>query len=107
MKAVEEFPELAAELESDVAASEAQLARSAPQSIARAGEPLYLQPAAACARWGIGKTSLYKAINGKLPGCERLPKIVVVKFGASTLIHVPSGDAFFSQLPRYGDDVSS
>lgn len=96
-----------AEAEGSGPLCEAQTELAAVQRKASVGEPLYLQPAAACRRWGIGKTSLYKAINGKLPGCERLPKIVVVKFGASTLIHVPSGDAFFSQLPRYGGDVSS
>jgi hypothetical protein len=64
-------------------------------------DPLYLQPAAACERWGIGKTSLYKALNRTLPGCELLPEILVVKFGAATLIHVPTGDAFFNMLPRY------
>lgn len=67
-------------------------------------DPLYLQPAAACERWGIGKTSLYKALNRTLPGCELLPEIRVVKFGAATLIHVPTGDAFFSQLPRYSSN---
>lgn len=67
----------------------------------RVVEPLYLQPAAACKRWGIGKTSLYKALNRTLPGCDSLPTICVVKFGAATLIHVPSGDAFFNLLPRY------
>lgn len=64
-------------------------------------DPLYLQPAAACKRWGIGKTSLYKALNRTLPGCDSLPTILVVKFGAATLIHVPTGDAFFNLLPRY------
>jgi len=69
-------------------------------------EPLFVQPAGGQLRWGIGKTSLYKALNGKLRGAEHLPKIIVVKFGAITLIHVPSGDAFFSQLPRYKSDSS-
>lgn len=72
----------------------------------RTAEPLYLRPEDACARWGVKKTSLYKALNGKLPGCERLPPIIVVKFGAMTLIHVPSGDAFFAGLPRYGSRTS-
>lgn len=106
MKPADDLPAAIAEIDDNQALA-AKPACHQTEARTRGVEPLYVQPAAACARWGIGKTSLYKAINGKLPGCERLPKIVVVKFGASTLIHVPSGDAFFSQLPRYGGDVSS
>lgn len=62
---------------------------------------LYIPFREGSTRWGVGRTSLYKAINGKLPGTEHIPPIQVIKFGAATLIHVPSGDFFFSQLPRY------
>lgn len=55
--------------------------------------PQLITVAAACERWGIGRTSLYRCIFSGA--------IVARKFGKRrTLIVVASGDSHFASLPR-------
>lgn len=55
-------------------------------------ERKYAGIAQTCATYGIGKSRLYQLIAAG--------EIVAVRYGAKTLIDLPSIDAYFERLPR-------
>jgi excisionase family DNA binding protein len=57
-------------------------------------QPEYLDVAGIRARYGIGKTKVYEALNAK--------EIEARKLGTKTLIRCASVEAFLARQPAYG-----
>jgi excisionase family DNA binding protein len=58
-------------------------------------QPEYLDVAGVRARYGIGKTKVYEALNSK--------EIEARKLGSKTLIRCASIDAWLARQPVYGE----